>query len=216
MDSYCVPTGTGTAELVVKGSRFIGTVGPASSIEAAQQLVEDLRQRYPDATHHAWAYRLPGDPQETIGSSDDGEPGGTAGRPMLAVLTGEALFEAVVVGTRYFGGTKLGTGGLVRAYGAAARAAIEAAPIGEKRLHRLVALHVDYALLGPLRYEIDRHGAEIINAAYAADVRLEMAVPAATFGALATAASNLSSGGIVLEEQVVATQYLLRSSGPSR
>ena len=212
MESYRVPTGSGEAELVVKGSRFIGTVGPASDAEGALRFIEDVRRRYPDATHHAWAYRLPGTPQEIIASSDDGEPGGTAGRPMLAVLAGDGIYEVVVVGTRYFGGVKLGTGGLVRAYGAAARAALESAPMGIKGLHRIASLRADYALLGPLRYEIEQHGAEVIDIAYTEDVRLEIAVPEAAWAALAAALRDLSNGAIALEDQVVATRYLLCST----
>lgn len=214
MNSYRVPTGVGEAELVIKGSRFIGTFGPASDAKAAQRFIRHVSQQYPDATHHAWAYRLPGDPQEVIASSDDGEPGGTAGRPMLAVMAGEGIFESVIVGTRYFGGVKLGTGGLVRAYGTVARAALENAPLGEKRLHRLVALRADYALWGRLRHEMERHDAKITALSYAEDVRLEIAVPEATFDALAAALGDLSNGAIALEEQVIAMRYLLRSGEP--
>lgn len=212
MERYRVPTGTGEAELVVKGSRFIGTLGSAGDIDAAQEFVNDVRQRYPDATHHAWAYRMPGTPQEIVASNDDGEPGGTAGRPMLAVLAGSDLYEAVVVGTRYFGGVKLGTGGLVRAYGAAARAAIERAPLGEKVLHQIVKIRTEYAQYGTLRHEAERHGAQVINVTYAQDVCLELAVPHTAFASLASAFRDASSGAIALEDQIVASQHLLRSA----
>jgi len=212
MKRYRVPTDIGEAELVVKGSRFIGTLGPASDADAAQEFVDDVRQRYSDATHHAWAYRMPGMPQEIVAFSDDGEPGGTAGRPMLAMLAGNDLYEAVVVGTRYFGGLKLGTGGLARAYGAAARAAIEQAPLGEKVLHQIVEIRAEYAQYGALRHEAERHGARVIDVAYAQDVCLTLAVPQATVAALASALRDASNGAVMLEDLIVASRHLLQSA----
>ena len=115
----------------VKGSRFIATVAPASTAEAAMAQVDAVRGAMPDARHHCWAWRL-GD--GTHRSADDGEPGGSAGRPILAMIDGHDLVDVVVVVTRYFGGVKLGVGGLIRAYGGAAGQALDRAAIVEREV----------------------------------------------------------------------------------
>jgi len=108
---YRIPFATSQSELVVRKSVFIGTLTHASNVQAAQDFVAQMQEQYANANHNAWAYKIGGFPQAIIGSSDDGEPGGTAGRPMLAVLEGSDLCEIAAVVTRYFGGIKLGTGG---------------------------------------------------------------------------------------------------------
>lgn len=207
-ERYRVPAGSAEGELVVKNSVFIGSAGPAPDAAAAAAFVQRIRATYPDANHHAWAYRISGGPQGEIGSSDDGEPGGTAGRPMLAVLEGSGLLEVVVVGTRYFGGIKLGTGGLVRAYAAAARAALEHLPTRERVLHRVAAIDADYALYGQLRYVLPQHGVRILEEEFGALVRLMLAVPAAEAGAVADLLRELSNGGILLDERWEGQRYL--------
>ncbi|MGC9358763.1 MAG: YigZ family protein [Anaerolineae bacterium] len=211
-ERYRVPRGTSQAELVIKGSRFIGTLASARDADAAEAFLNEMRQRYADATHNAWAYRIPSTPQPIIAFSDDGEPGGTAGRPMLSMLAGADLYEAVVVGTRYFGGVKLGTGGLVRAYGGAARAAIDHAPLATKVLHIIAEIRVPYSLYGPLRHELERHGSRILDEAFAREVRVKLAVPKARVASLSSALCDLSSGSVVLEDHVVATRYLLETA----
>ncbi|MBN1151873.1 MAG: YigZ family protein, partial [Dehalococcoidia bacterium] len=126
-----IPDGEASAEIVVKNSIFIGTVAHAQDAEQARAHVTRVTERYPAANHHAWAFVISGGPQAEIGSSDDGEPGGTAGRPMLAGLQGQGLVQAVAVGTRFFGGIKLGTGGLVRAYSDCVRQALQQLPLAE-------------------------------------------------------------------------------------
>ncbi len=212
MQRYLVPEGLSEATLVIKGSRFIGTLAPASNADAAQAFVDEMRERYPDATHNAWAYRLPDTPQAAVAFSDDGEPGGTAGRPMLSVLAGSDLYEAVVVGTRYFGGIKLGTGGLVRAYEAAARAAIERARLAAKVLHAVVEIHVPYSSYGTLRFEVERHGARVLDAAFAQDVGVTLAVPKTAVPSLASRLRDLSNGSIALQDHVVTTRYFLETA----
>lgn len=113
------------AELIEKKSRFIGYAAPAESEEAAQAFLQEIRTRHRDATHNCYAYQV-GEHNQYQRSSDDGEPSGTAGRPILEVIKGSGLSNVIVVVTRYFGGTLLGTGGLVRAYSAAAQAALAA------------------------------------------------------------------------------------------
>ncbi|RRR68314.1 MAG: YigZ family protein, partial [Candidatus Viridilinea halotolerans] len=114
---YPIPAATTRITLQVLNSRFIGTAGYTPSVVAAREFIAAVRGAMPDATHHCYAYLVGYGASVTAGMSDDGEPSGTAGRPMLAVLRGADLGDVTVVATRYFGGTLLGTGGLVRAYG---------------------------------------------------------------------------------------------------
>lgn len=143
----------GTAELEIKKSRFIGTVTRAATEAEAREAIDVARKRFWDANHNCSAYRIgPGGRLQR--SSDDGEPSGTAGAPMLAALTHRDLTGVVAVVTRYFGGTLLGAGGLVRAYGQAVTAAIAAAGIVELRPLRIVAVDADYAEAGRLEYAL--------------------------------------------------------------
>ncbi|RZU98274.1 IMPACT family protein [Spiribacter vilamensis] len=121
---YRVPATTGTAEITVKRSRFIATAVPAADRDAALAAVDESRCQHPEARHHCWAWQG----RNSAASSDDGEPGGTAGRPILGVIGHKGLVDVVVVVTRYFGGTKLGAGGLVRAYAGAAEAVLSELP----------------------------------------------------------------------------------------
>jgi uncharacterized YigZ family protein len=208
LERFCVPTGQSQAEIVVKNSVFIGNVGRAEDSDAAHAFVGSVRAKYPDANHNAWAYRLSGGPQGLIGSSDDGEPGGTAGRPMLAVLEGTGLHQVVAVVTRYFGGTKLGTGGLVRAYSQAVREALQDLPTVELVLHRAVSLTVDYAMYGNLRYLLPKQGVRIAGERFAENVSLELAVPCAAVSDLAETVRDLSNGHVLLERHPEMDRYL--------
>ena len=131
MDSYKAVYQGGEGEIVEKKSRFIATVHPIESEEEALEFIAGLKKKYWNATHNCWAF-VAGERQELQRCSDDGEPQGTAGRPMLEVLLGEGIHNAAVVVTRYFGGTLLGTGGLVRAYSKAVQAGLKASVIIEK------------------------------------------------------------------------------------
>ena len=132
-DSYKEVSARELAEIKIKGSRFIGEVVPASSIEDAEAALGQIRKREYNATHHCWAYRL-GVKGDLFRYSDDGEPSGTAGQPILRHIDGLGITNILVVVTRYYGGTKLGTGGLIRAYGEAARLVLEKSVIEEKIL----------------------------------------------------------------------------------
>ncbi len=123
---YPIPAKTVRVETRVVNSRFIATIGQAQTVEEARAFIDALRQEFADATHNVYAFRVGYGASVTEGMSDDGEPSGTAGRPALAVLRGADLGDVVLVITRYFGGTKLGTGGLVRAYTHSAQEALEA------------------------------------------------------------------------------------------
>jgi len=143
--SFLAPIAEARAEVREKSSRFLGFLFPAVDEEEVDRLLGELRTRYPDATHHCWAYRLGWPPRER--SSDDGEPSGTAGAPMLKVLAGRGLSDTLVVAVRWFGGTKLGKGGLARADGASAREAAESARLVERlRVAESMRCEVEEAL----------------------------------------------------------------------
>jgi len=132
MDSYPIPAKETRVEIMVVNSRFIATLAPVFTVEEAKAFVSRIKDEFSDATHNVPAYVVGHGNSVIAHANDDGEPAGTAGRPALAVLQGSGLGDAGVVVTRYFGGTKLGTGGLVRAYSDAVRAVLEAAPRAER------------------------------------------------------------------------------------
>ena len=162
----------GVGEVVEKKSRFIGEIFPAETLEEAEERLLAIRKRYYDARHHCFAavVGVPGTPEEIRRGNDDGEPGGTAGKPMLEVLDGEDLHNTAGVVTRYFGGTLLGTGGLVRAYSAAVKAAIENATIVTVVSGRKIAFRVSYSDAGKLQYLYAKEGIEKPEIAYGQDV----------------------------------------------
>ncbi len=153
MESYITIKGYGTDEIVEKKSRFIANVKPIKSEEDAISFVEEIKKKYYDARHNCYAYQL-GDRNQIQRYSDDGEPSGTAGMPILDVLRGRDIKDTIVVVTRYFGGTLLGTGGLVRAYSSATKVGIEKAGLIERIAHIRQKFTVDYTLSGKVQYEI--------------------------------------------------------------
>lgn len=209
-ENYRVPVGEATSEQVVKNSRFIGTVGKASSVVEARGFILRVRDCYPDANHHAWAYKVEA-LSGLVGSSDDGEPGGTAGRPMLAVLEGSGLCDVVVVGTRYFGGIKLGPGGLVRAYSGAARLALERLPQCEYILHHVAAIELDYSWFGGVQRLADQTDCKILETEFGASVIVILAVPTRSIERVAGSLSDLSSGRVVLRQHWLSERYIANS-----
>jgi len=207
VERYRVPAGVARSEIEVKNSIFIGTVDRARDVRAAEAVIARVRAEFPDANHHAWAYRLSGGPQGLIGSSDDGEPGGTAGRPMLAILEGSGLVEVVAVGTRYFGGTKLGTGGLVRAYGGVVREALAALSVQELVLHRVVRFDVEYALYGTLQYLLPRLDVRVVEEAFADRVTLQLAIPYHRWDEMVRQVRELTNGQVDLARRQVGERY---------
>lgn len=167
---YPVPARETRVEVRVKNSRFIATLAPAFSVEEARAFIEQLREEFADATHNVPAYVIGHGASVTAHCNDDGEPAGTAGRPVLAVLQGSGLGDAVMVVTRYFGGTKLGTGGLVRAYGDAARAVLAATPRAEKAPTHTLEVITPYNLFEPLRLLVEAQGGRILDESFAAEV----------------------------------------------
>ena len=169
-DQYTTLAATSQAEPPkTKGSRFLGDALPVVSEEEAQAALDAVRRREHAATHHAWAWRLGAGPRATVRYSDDGEPSGSAGLPILRALEGRDLTDALVVVTRYYGGTKLGTGGLARAYGGAAEAALDAAPVRVVTIRVPLRLRFDFADTSPAMRTVERFDAAIAATDYDAD-----------------------------------------------
>ena len=182
-----------SAEIVIKRSRFIGWGSPVETEAAALDLLNRIRSEHPQATHHCYAYRV-GLGTETIRFSDDGEPGGTAGRPILEVLQREDLRNAIIVVTRYFGGTLLGASGLVRAYTQAARLAVDAAGIVRQALHSRFHVVLAYEWLGKVQHWLQEQGAIIEAADYGTQAALQFLIPLAAAEKARTALQEMTSG----------------------
>lgn len=166
----------GTAEIKVKGSRFIAEAFPVESEDEALRLVEEVRSREHAATHHCTAYRL-GPDGDVFRFNDDGEPSGTAGRPILRQIESRNLTNTLVVVTRYYGGTKLGTGGLARAYGEAAAAVLDATKCVAHVISERVNVSFDYDDTAAAMLVIERFGAEAVESRYSDRTALTLAVP---------------------------------------
>ena len=173
--AYRVVAAGGTAEITEKKSRFIATVQPVHSQEEAAAFVESMRKKYWDATHNCSAYVI-GRQGEIKRSSDDGEPSGTAGRPMLEVLLAQELCDVAVVVTRYFGGTLLGTGGLIRAYGRAVQEGLAASRISTMTPMILIRLGMEYSFVGKIKAVLAREEAVVLEESYTDSVAMNVAV----------------------------------------
>lgn len=191
-----IPAAETRVELVVVNSRFIATAAPAFSVEAARAFVGRVRAEFADASHNVPAYLIGHGATTIAHCHDDGEPAGTAGRPVLAVVQGSGLGDIAVVVTRYFGGTKLGTGGLVRAYGDAARAVVAALPRAEKVATVTALVEAPYPLLERLRLLVEAHGGLMLAEDFAADITLTIRFRAERFDAFADALRELSRGSV--------------------
>jgi uncharacterized YigZ family protein len=174
--SYVSLAAPASAEIEVKRSRFLAVVAPVSSEEAARAVIDGARREHWDARHHCSAFVL-GPTSSIARSSDDGEPSGTAGAPMLEVLRGAGLTDTVAVVTRWFGGTLLGAGGLVRAYGDAVRAALDVSTLKRFELVFEVALRVSHADAGRLESDLRGRGVRVLDVAYDSAVTLLVGVP---------------------------------------
>jgi uncharacterized YigZ family protein len=181
-------------EIEVKRSRFLATLVRVEDEPGARAVVERLRTQHWDARHHCTAFRLGPPPQPVERSSDDGEPAGTAGAPMLEVLRGAGLSDTVAVVTRWFGGTLLGAGGLVRAYGDAVRAGLDAADTLRRTLVREHRLAVDHADAGRVESELRARGVSVLGTTYDDRATLLLGVPVAGEERLAALVAELSSG----------------------
>lgn len=187
--SYRVPAAPAEGEIREKGSRFLAWVAPAADETAAKAILEDLERRHPDATHHCWAWRLGASPSER--SSDAGEPAGTAGMPILQVLRGAELSDVVAVVVRWFGGTKLGKGGLARAYAAAARTAIEALSVALRVPVVRCEIELPYERLGAVKRLVHPPEVEIVGESYGETVTLELQIHAERLAEIEAALADL-------------------------
>lgn len=165
----------GTDEIVEKKSRFIGYIRHTETEEEANAFINEIRKKHFDARHNCFAYSVDGQ-QQTIRFSDDGEPGGTAGKPILEVITGKGLCDVCIVVTRYFGGTLLGTGGLVRAYTDAAKACIDATDMVTKCLVVPMRLTTNYTDFGKVQYLLGSHNISVLDSEYGENVAVRIEV----------------------------------------
>ena len=200
-DRYPVPAATHRVEQVIQRSRFITTLGRASTSEEAADFVRRVSAEFADATHNCWAYVV-GPPGSTgrVGMSDDGEPHGTAGRPMLNVLLHAGVGDVAAVVTRYFGGTKLGTGGLVRAYGGSLQQALATLPLTERVTYAELAVTIDYAAVSAVQQLLPAHEGEVVSHDYAEAVTYRVRLPEGNADAFRAAVLDATRGRAVLGE----------------
>ena len=200
MESYLVPRGKAQAEYIEKKSRFIGQVFPVTSEQEAKELIESVRKQHYDARHNCWCYILK-DGQKRY--SDDGEPQGTAGQPMLNVFEREGVVDVLCVVTRYFGGILLGAGGLCRAYTKAAKDALDAAGIASMQPWLREQFDISYTLFERVKLLLAQLDGVLEDAQYGAGITVTCRIPEAKDAQLRTALRELSSGSVapnLLEE----------------
>lgn len=196
---YPVPATIHRAERVIERSRFIATVARAATVDEAVAFVRATGAEFADATHNCWAY-VAGAPGSTshVGMSDDGEPHGTAGRPMLTVLLHSGIGEVAAVVTRYYGGTKLGTGGLARAYGGTLQDALATLPRAERMTRIALDVVVDYGAISVVQLLLPAHEGTVERVDYDADVRYRVALPDARVAEFEHALREATSGRAVV------------------
>lgn len=198
-EQYKIVYEGGEGELVEKKSRFIATVRPVKTEEEANQFVEEMRKKYWDARHNCWAFIL-GERQEFKRCSDDGEPSQTAGKPMMDVLTGAGLTDVAVVVTRYFGGTLLGTGGLVRAYSGAVQEGLKNSTVITKYLGVKLSVTTDYNGVGKLQYLFGQKEIPILSAKYTDKVVFTVLVESSRIQEIKKAITEATSATAKMEE----------------
>ena len=188
----------GSFELEEKKSRFIAHIEPVTTEDEAANFIQMMKKQYYDARHNCYAFVI-GDNSEIVRSSDDGEPSGTAGRPILEVLTGEGITNAVCVVTRYFGGTLLGTGGLVRAYQGVTKGALNNSVILDKKEGIKFTISCDYTDVGKLQYHFSTKGIRIISSDYGASVSFNIVVESDSFETIKKDLTELTSGKVIID-----------------
>lgn len=189
----------GTDEIIEKKSRFISYIALAETQEEAYDYIETLKKKYWDARHHCYAFRI-GTDHILERCSDDGEPSGTAGKPMLEVLAGRELHNVVAVVIRYFGGTLLGTGGLVRAYTKSVQAGIDAAVLVEKQLGYLMDLSCEYSFYGKVQYLAAMEEIPVVDTQYTDSVTARLLVPVDKVEYMQKKLTEASSGTVRLQK----------------
>ena len=202
MDEYLVPSEYGEDEFIEKKSRFIGRIWPVETEEEALSRIQEMNKKHYDATHNSWAYIIR---DGAVRFSDDGEPGGTAGMPMLQVLQREGLFNAVCVVTRYFGGILLGAGGLVRAYTKGAKIAVDAAGKSMKRVWTVLYVPCPYSFYERVRLEVEAFGGIVRKADFGAEVELELLFPEAKTQEFLDRLTDMTAGTV--ESMEIGQEY---------
>lgn len=197
-ENYLTIKASGSHELEIKKSRFICSVQRVATKEAADAFIESVRQDNPKANHNCFAYMV-GEHDEVQRESDDGEPSGTAGVPILEVLKRMEIHDVVAVVTRYFGGTKLGAGGLIRAYSNSTSRAIEKVGLVKKVLQRDLDLNVSYANYEKLNYHLQQEHINVIDTNYGSNVDVIIAVNVNAVEAVQTKITNLLSGQVTIK-----------------
>lgn len=197
-DSYLTLAGETRAEIKVQRSRFIALAAPAETEADARAIIEAMARQYHDSRHVCHGWRLGHSPATVENRSDAGEPSGTAGEPILAALRKLDLVDAVVVVVRYFGGVKLGTGGLQRAYAAAAEAALEGAPAREVLLGRVFTVDFPYAFQKTMGHLLEGCRGKVTDEQYSEQVRWRVWLPHSTWENFAAALTEASAGGVSL------------------
>jgi uncharacterized YigZ family protein len=200
MQEYRVPKETVRTEIKVKNSRFITTAARTGSVEEAQSFIESIRNEMPDATHHVYAYKIGFGASVTEGRGDDGEPSGTSGPPILSILRGSDLGDITIVVARWFGGTKLGTGGLVSAYSESAKSALEQLKTELKVDLKKIELTVPYPLFEQVNRILDGYDVREKNDAFSADVTIQCKLPSHQVERLRGDLRNLMNGNDGLRE----------------
>lgn len=199
MDRQLIPAQEARVEIKVLNSRFIATMAPVFSVDEAKAFIARIKAEFADASHNVPAYIIGHGNSVVAHCQDDGEPSGTAGKPALAVLRGSGLGDVVVVVTRYFGGTKLGTGGLVRAYGDSVREVLETTPRAAKVATHSVIMALPYPLFEQARRLVEAHHGQILNEDFGADVIVTARFAIEHLPALQDALRKLSNGTLAAE-----------------
>ena len=202
MEEYLVPTGFGEDEFTEKKSQFIGRVWLVETEEEALERIQEMKKQHYDATHNCWAYIIK---DGAVRFSDDGEPGGTAGMPMLQVLQREGLDNVVCVVTRYFGGILLGAGGLVRAYTKGAKIAVDAAGKSMKRVWTVLYVPCPYTYYERVKLEVAAFGGIIRSTDFGSEVELEILLPEAQAQPFTERLTDMSAA--VIETMVTGQEY---------
>lgn len=200
LENYRTIYTDGEGEIIEKKSRFIATVRLVEKEEDALAFIEEMKKKYWDARHNCYAYSI-GEHREFTRCSDDGEPSGTAGRPMLDVILGEDIYNVAVVVTRYFGGVLLGTGGLVRAYSGAVQEGLLASTVIEKHHGISMAVSADYTMVGKLQYIAAENGLPILDTEYTDRVMMHLLIPADQVGRVEKIITEATSGRVKMEKE---------------
>ena len=196
MAEYIIPSIRFKQEIHISNSRFISTIAPAFSVKEAKEFINEIKAQYSDANHNVPVYLIGFGSSVIAHANDDGEPSGTAGRPALSALSGSGLGDTALVITRYFGGTKLGTGGLVKAYGDSARLVINAVPKAVKEKVHYGEIRTPYNLYEQIKMALHAHLGEIHEESFTDTVQILFSAPVKKYARLSANIVDLSSGQV--------------------